>query len=180
MQSTLRTVNNFFPLFGGDYGIVQTVNRMKALVYSSMRAPNQPVRKRAENVLRFVNERDDLEEIRALFNFVQGHFHYLNDPFDIELIKSPEVSDAEITATGFFMGDCDDASTYLAALLKSVGYAPYFAVAAPWDAESFDLSHVYVKIVVPATGDTVALDPTAKGKPFGWEVRTKRVETYAV
>ncbi len=117
---------------------------MKALVYSSMRVPAQPIRLRAEGLLRFVQERDEVQEIRALFNFVQDHFHYINDPYDIELVKAPDLADAEVEKTGFFMGDCDDASTYLAALLKSVGYSPYFAVAAPTDTDSFDLSHVYV------------------------------------
>lgn len=173
-------IGSFSPLFGGNYGIFQTVNRMKALVYSSMRIPSQPIRVRAENLLHYVQERDEVEEIRTLFNFVQGHFHYINDPYDIELIKSPEVSDAEIDRTGFFMGDCDDASTYLAALLKSVGYQPYFALAAPTDTGSFDLSHVYVKVVIPSLDQWVTLDPTARGKPFGWEVPSVQVLTYAV
>lgn len=173
-------VNSFFPLFGGDYGILQTVNRMKGLVYRVMRLPAQPIRNRAESILRFVQERDDLEEVRALFYFVQDHFHYINDPFDIELIKSPEVSDAEITRTGFFMGDCDDASTYLAALLKSVGYSPSFVVASPSDSDTFDLSHVYVSVGIPAYDLPIALDITARGKPFGWEVPAKRIQTYAV
>jgi len=173
-------LGQFFSLFGGDYGIIQTVNRMKGLVYQSMRLPNQPIRARAENILRWVQERLEEEEVRALFNFVQSHFHYVNDPFDIELLKSPDVSDAEIERTGFFMGDCDDASTYLAALLKSVGYAPYFIVATPADSDSFDLSHVYVKVNIPSMDLWITLDPTARGKPFGWEVPAKRIESYAV
>ncbi len=153
---------------------------MKGAVYAAMRLPSQPLRHRAEDVLRYVQERNDLEEIRALFNYVQSHFHFVNDPYDIELVKSPEVSDDEINRTGFFMGDCDDASTYLAALLKSVGYQPYFAIAAPTDQSGFDYSHVYVKVVVPDSGDTLTLDPTARGKPMGWEVPAKRVTQYAV
>lgn len=173
-------LGTFFPLFGGDYGIIQTVSRMKALVYQVMRLPSQPIRQRAESILRWVQEKDEVEEIRALFNYVQSHFHYMNDPYDIELIKSPEVSDNEITQTGFFLGDCDDASTYLAALLKSVGYAPYFTVAAPSDSSGFDLGHVYVKVLIPSRDQWITLDPTAKGKPFGWEVDAKRTLDYVV
>src|SRR5262245_48277860 len=114
---------------------------MRGLIYQAMRLPNQPIRFRAENLLRFAPERDELAEVRSLYTYVQNHFHFVNDPFDIELIKSPEVMDAEIEKSGVFVGDCDDASIYLAALLKSAGYAPSFVVAAPEDTGSYDLSH---------------------------------------
>lgn len=173
-------LGRFFPLLGGDMGIFQTVMRMKSAVYSAMRLPTQVIRRRAEMVLRYVQEKHELEEVRALFNYVQDHFRYMNDPYDIELVKSPEVSDKEITDTGFFVGDCDDASTYLAALLKSSGFQPYFTVAAPIDQDGFDLSHVYVKVYVPQEDVFVTLDVTARGKPFGWEVPARKTEDYAV
>lgn len=153
---------------------------MKSLVYNAMRLPTQPIRARAENILRFVQEKDDLQEVKALFNYVQSHFHYVNDPTDIELIKTPDTVDNEITRTGVFIGDCDDASTYLASLLKSVGFSPYFIVAAPDDGNGFDLSHVYVRVLLPQYGQAVSLDVTAKGKPFGWSVPAVRIQEYAV
>lgn len=169
-----------FGLSGGDFGIFQTISQMRSAVYRAMRAPAQAIRQKTETILHWVPERDETAELRAIFSYVQNHFHYVNDPYDIEYFKTPETIDEEIDRTGFFLGDCDDASTYLAALLKSAGYAPAFVTITPLDSSSFDYAHVFVGVYSPSLEQWIFMDPTAKGRPFGWAPPSKRIATYAV
>ncbi len=125
-------------------------------------------------------ERDDVAEVAALFNFVQDTLHYVDDPTDIELVKSPMLLDQSVTAQGYFMGDCDDASGYLAALLKAVGYAAVLTVVTPENAEGFDYRHIFVRVWLPKEQQWLALDATAKGKPMGWEVANKKERNFPV
>ena len=158
----------------------QTVSHLKALIYQALHDPQARLRRRAESLLGPTVERDEEGETAALYDFVTRSLHYVNDPDDIELIKSPLLIDDEITSHGYFMGDCDDASGYLAALLKSVGYQPELVIVTPDNAPGFDYRHIYVRTYLPHKGEWVALDPTAKAFPMGWEVPNKKEKSYAV
>lgn len=171
-------LGNLFGLFSGDPGILQTVGKIKDAVYYALREPEQKIRLRAENLVRPSQERDDKAEVRALLNFVQNSLHFVKDPYGLEFVKSPDVVDSEIKSYGQFIGDCDDASAYLAALLKSVGYPVSLTVLAPPGKEKF--SHIYVQAYLPKEKRWIALDPTAKNKRFGWSAANARESSYAV
>lgn len=167
-------------LIGGDWSIYQTVSQLSGLVNDALRDPNAAIRLRAESILGPVTEKDDIGEISAIYDFVTNALHYVDDPADIELIKSPLLIDKNVTDTGSFMGDCDDASGYLAALLKSVGYAVQLVIVTPEHADGFDYRHIFVRVWQPRAGKWLALDPTAKAYPMGWEVPNKRERAYNV
>jgi len=171
-----------FPLQGGDTGIIQTVAHIKLAVYSSLRAPAQLIRRRAESLIRnlSIRERDETSEIVSMGRFVQDHFHYVHDPSGIEYVKSPEVVDKEVTDYNSFIGDCDDAAAYLAALLKSIGYKVNLTImAAPRNPQQ-TFSHIYVQAYSPKRGRWISLDMTAKGKPLGWNPLSSRFRSYDV
>ncbi len=168
----------------GDPGIFQTVAKIKQAIYFSLRDPDQVIRKRAESIIRQFGpgERDDRAEVRAVAQFVKLHFHYVHDPRGLEYVKSPEFIDNEITKYHEFIGDCDDASGYLAALLKSIGYQPALVVMT--DARSDDpqqaFTHIYVEVWIPKLNKWVPLDMTAKYRPLGWSAPATRLRRYEV
>lgn len=168
-------------LLGGDWGVYQTVSQLKSLIHQALQDPQARIRLRAESVLVGTPERDELGEVSAIFYFVQNALHYVDDPSGIELLKNPMYSDQEIEASGgTFMGDCDDASGYLAALLKAVGYQTELVIVTPVEADTFDYRHIYVRVWLPKAQQWLALDPTAKGQPIGWEVPNKKERAFSV
>lgn len=173
-------MSSLFGLVGGDYGVRQTLSTMRGAVNFALREPGQRVRRRAEQLLGGVQEYDKDAEVEKMFTWTKNHFHFLLDPRGLEYTKSPEVSDAEISKVGSFSGDCDDVTTYLAALLASVGYAVKFVVTSPSNQPSMDFKHVYLRVYLPTSNRWIALDACAKGKPYGWEVPSKRREEVAV
>lgn len=167
-------------LIGGDYGIYQTVSQLKALINQALQDPGAAIRLRAEEILAPVTERDETGEVTAIFDFVQNALHYVDDPTDIELLKNPLLIDRSVASSGTFMGDCDDASGYLAALLKSVGYQVQLVIVTPVNAPGFDYRHIFVRVWLPKAGQWMALDATAKAYPMGWEVPNKKEKAYNV
>lgn len=167
-------------LLGGDWGIYQTVSTLRGLVNESLRDPASRIRLRAESVLGPIAEKDEDGEISAVYDFVTHVLHYVDDPADVELLKNPVLIDQNVTDQGYFMGDCDDASGYLAALLKSVGYQVQFVIVTPDKADGFDYRHIYVRVWKPQEGIWLGLDPTAKAFPMGWEVPNKKERAYNV
>lgn len=171
-------------MLGGDFGVYQTVSQLISLVNQSLRDPSAKIRLRAESLLFNTGERDEEAEITSIFTFVENALHYVDDPADIELLKNPSYIDDRITETGFFMGDCDDASGYLAALLKSVGYPVQFVIVTPQGASDFDYHHIYVRVWMNkgpnGVGHWLGLDATAKSYPMGWEVPNQKERVYNV
>jgi transglutaminase-like putative cysteine protease len=167
-------------LIGGDYGIYQTVAQIKALINQALTDPNAAIRLRAEEILSPVTERDEMGEVTAIYDFVKDSLHYVDDPTDIELLKNPILIDQSVSKSGSFMGDCDDASGYLAALLKSVGYSVQLVIVTPANAPGFDYRHIFVRVWLPKAQQWLALDATAKIYPMGWEVPNKKEKAYNV
>lgn len=168
---------NLFPLFGGDNGISQTANAIKTAVAFAIRRPE--IRKRAESLTFMCAERDELCEVTRIMKWTESHFRYLKDPINLELVKSPEVIDAEITAQDKFQGDCDDATCYVAALLKSVGYrVRVVVIAVPGKGEQF--RHIYPEVYLPQRRAWLALEMTAKQRPIGWNAEASRSRRYDI
>ena len=163
------------PLFGGDNGISQTANAIKQAVAFAIRRPE--IRRRAEEIVVGCAERDERCEVTKIMRWTESHFRYVKDPVGIEMVKSPEVSDEEISKIGRFQGDCDDATAYVAALLKSVGYTVRAVViAVPGRGEQF--RHIYPEVYLPSRKAWLPLEMTAKQKPIGWSAESSRTRRY--
>lgn len=165
-------------LLGGDHGIYQTVAAIKKNVAVSLLDGQARIRLKAEAIIGGRPERDQMSEISALYEWAQEHFRYVNDPVGVELIKTPDRLQDEIDAQGYFSGDCDDASTYLAALLLSVGYPVQLVVVAPEGSGYYDYQHIYLRAYADHLRLWVSLDLCARGRPFGWEVPHTRERTW--
>lgn len=156
---------------GGDTGIMQTVDAIAGVIRYSIRQPQ--IRARAEQVIASCPERNEIAEATLLFEWVRDHLRYTLDIVGVETVKSPEVSDAEISERGRFLGDCDDATAYLAALLMAVGYNVQLVVIAP-KGMSGTLSHIYLEALLRRSKVVLAMDATAKGYPMGWAAPSER------
>lgn len=74
-----------------------------------------------ESIVRNTMPKDRLSQMAAIYNWFNERFRYLNDPVRVELVKDPERILEEMSAHGVALGDCDDASTFLAAALRTAG-----------------------------------------------------------
>jgi len=135
----------------GFFGVRQTVGHMRRLVTVARKLP--AIRSAAVSVIYLQPERDEHAEVAALFEFVRDRIRYTRDICDIETLHDPE----RVLATR--VGDCDDQSTLLAALLESVGYPTRFVVAGYADETP---QHVYLQVQLD--DEWVDLDPTEYGQ----------------
>lgn len=110
-----------------------------------------------------VRPRDYLGEILALFRFVRDRIRYTRDVVDVETLQSPQYT----LRSG--IGDCDDKSILLAALLRSIGHpaALTFRAIGTDRRTPSQFRHVYV--VAQIAGRSLALDPTNPKAGLGWE-----------
>jgi transglutaminase-like putative cysteine protease len=110
-----------------------------------------------------VRPRDYAGEIRALFQYARDRIRYTRDIVGVETLQTPDYTLRQ------GVGDCDDKSTLLAALLMSVGHPATLEFRAigtgPPDPNTF--RHVYV--VANLQGQRIPLDPTNQNQGAGWE-----------
>lgn len=119
-------------------------------------------------ILKGVPERDWDGEVSAIFNWVKKNIRYTRDPLDVELFRSARASYRDR------IGDCDDMSIMLAALLRAAGYVCKFRVIGLTEGV---YEHVYVVCGIPPEEPErwVALDPSQPQGP-GWEVEKSKIK----
>lgn len=115
------------------------------------------IRQLVERIIADVPERDYAGELRALQNWVRDEIRYTRDPVGAEMVQTPK----RTLVTG--MGDCDDKSTLLAAMLQSVGIPARFA-AVGMDGQPY--SHVFVEAKLGTRW--IPCETIVPGKEPGW------------
>jgi len=139
----------FYSQLGGDDGVWQTLQHMTNMVNASFTHPW--IRERARTLVAHCR-REPICENRTLQGWVNGAVQYIRDPTGVESLFDPVTYIEDSIRRGIKPGgDCDDLSTYLASLLKSVGHSPYFKVVSRYGS---DFHHVLVYC------DGYDLDPT--------------------
>lgn len=152
------------PLAPGAAGVKRTLELMRQLVQDGKQ--HVLVRNVAGGVLRDSQARptDDVGEARALLRWVADHIRYTRDIEGVETLQAPWITIAE------GIGDCDDKSTLLAAMLKATGNRAQLSFRAigtnPTRPGAF--GHVYLVARMPG-GVRMSLDPTREGTLAGWE-----------
>lgn len=151
---------------GGLTGVLQTLAQMRKMVNQSRLTPQ--IRQTATQAIFLTPEKDEWSEVNALFQLVRDGVRYVKDVHDVETLSTPEK-----TLEGK-IGDCDDQTTLLAALLESVGYPTRFVVAG-YHGDGYE--HVYLQAWV---GDGwINLDPT-EPHSMGWEPPGATIIAYEV
>lgn len=137
----------------------QTLRAMRDLVHASLANPSQIVREQAIAIIKAsgVAERDWSGEVNALQTWVRDNIRFTRDPEAFELVQTPEKT------LEYRVGDCDDKSTLLAALLESLGHpAQFIAIGFNGDQHS----HVLVRTKIADVW--VPAETIVAGAPVGW------------
>lgn len=148
------------PLLGGDAGVEQTINEMRALVDDALR--DSSIIRLATDIVRRAPAFDDHAEAQALFDWERRNIRFTKDPVNKEKLYPP----AELVKIR--AGDCDDIAMLMAALLMAVGYPARFVTVAASPDSPEQFSHVYVEGEVPAgSGNWIAMDTARYDSQFG-------------
>jgi len=140
---------------GGATGTSVTLNHMVKLARDGAKDPL--VIQTAGALVKNLPQYDRLGEIQALHAYVRDAIRYTNDPVDMELLRTPRA----IIEDG--VGDCDDKSTLLAALLRAIGRPSRFVAIAMNGSDQY--SHVLVQ--TPWNKGYMTLE-TIKPVAAGW------------
>lgn len=146
-----------FPLPGGDAGVAITIEFMRLAASWGQKDPQ--IRQLALNIVSAVENKDSRGELQALYNWAKGNIRFRGE-LD-ETVQTPEVT------LKFMAGDCDDFSVLIAALAGSIGFKWDFDTVALFGQK--DYTHVYPLVMLPATGEWIALDATVQDASPGWE-----------
>lgn len=119
----------------GDAGVADTLKIMRKLARDGRKDPL--IIEQAGRLVRDLPQYDKAGEVKALHAFVRDSIRYTSDPVSLELVRTPRA----ILQMG--VGDCDDKSTLLAALLLAIGLPARFVAVALSPSRSF--SHVLVE-----------------------------------
>lgn len=164
-----------------DEQVAQTMRIMSARASEDA---NQPEFKaHSARIFAGTNPSDTREIINRAFDHVSGAIRFQRDEESgaglgaitesadlIEFIVRP-ADMARYVEQGIAIGDCDDFSMYLAALLATQGIESKFCTVAADDRFRGQFSHVYV--VCYADGQRIPLDASHGDYP-GWEVALDR------
>lgn len=140
---------------GGRASVFNTLALVRQAINEGKRDP--AVMNAAVSVVYLMPEKNDYAEAVALFHYVQNHIRYVRDVHNLETLAAPRLTLARQ------VGDCDDQTALLGAMLESVG-VPTRLVMAAYTSDDFE--HIYLHAF--AAGQWFACDPTEHYE-FGWE-----------
>jgi len=171
MKTIVRNIGN------GDAAIMKTLSHMIRLARRDARTPD--VKTLAKRLSSNCTSGDTIKQefckVKAAFDWVVDNITYKFDHQHVsEWADVPNPSNTEFLIApkhqlGVLVGDCDDMSMMLAALLGAMGFKVKFKVIA-WRGQEY--THVYVEVLMPnAEGEYrwIPMDPVAGKNGFGWE-----------
>jgi hypothetical protein len=151
------------------------LKRLAALIEEG--TVNPLVRNAAAAIVTDCAAREDDCEVQAIYNAVkhgddrvkglERGLKYGSDPRWADFFSSPARTLRQL-ADGINYGDCDDASTLVAALLGSLGFIVGLRA---WGQKKGDYTHVYSVVAMPKIdpSELVGLDTTVDEAEVGWE-----------
>lgn len=161
------TAATFTRIDSGDRGTRQTLQKMKEIVYKSMKHPQHAAILRTTALKIVVDAgcppKDYLCEYRAVHEFVRDKIRWTRDPRRFEGLMWP----ARVLAVG--AEDCDGKTSLEASLLLMLGFpgVRFTAIAANPEAPG-SFSHVFIEADPFGKGQWIASDPTVSGAKLGW------------
>ena len=116
----------------------------------------------------------DIDELEAIYQFVQGRVRYVRDPYGRDTYQG-----AVDTLDKFKTGDCEDSTILIASMLLTVGY-PVALKLASIGGELWD--HIYSLAGVPPKEPEkwVAMDATLINGRLGQEPETKYEKMFKI
>ncbi len=99
--------------------------------------------------------RDQMCEVRTLYEWVLASTRFVQDPYDKEALSTPERMLRENLAGRKTSEDCDGLSTYLATLIAAIGVRPRFRFGGSYEQ---GIHHVWVQAEI--NGRWIDMDPS--------------------
>lgn len=151
------------------------------VVYRNLRDPITRVF--LMQMIRDCPERDDWCELNAIFDGYKSRYRYTHDPRDLDLFitirRQWELgggsSDGDLSRPGTWTGDCDDATSSLAALCIHAGFEAGAEVIGP----GAEPVHIYPFVKFPKNPrrgveqKLVYMDATVRSSTLGWRPPAK-------
>lgn len=171
MKTVIRNIGS------GDAAIMKTLDHMIRLARRDARTPD--VKTLAKKLSKGCNSGDaamrEFCKVKNAFDWVVENITYKFDHqhvqewVDVDNPNTTEFLIAPKHQLGVLVGDCDDMSMMLAAILGAMGFSVKYKVIA-WRGQEF--THVYVEVLMPnAEGEYrwIPMDPVAGANGFAWE-----------
>lgn len=157
----------------GDVGSFATLQKMREVVRDSLKDPR--ILDAGAALTEGARPRDQFQQAGMIRAWVQAHTRYLNDPPNLELIRTPSYLLDRIARDGVVAGDCDDMSVLTAALALAAGMSARF-VAVGFQGARGPLVHVFTEVLTDR--GWVEMDTT---RPDGYAPpKAHRIETVGV
>lgn len=138
----------------GVPGIKATLALMVKLARQSKES--YAVRRLAEQIVSDVREKNWIEEVRAVQEYVRDHIRYVKDIRGVETVSTP------VKTIERGLGDCDDKSLLSSALLEAIGHPTRF-VAVGREPTRF----VHVLVETKVANKWIPVETTER-VPLGW------------
>lgn len=149
-----------YSLRDGDPGIARTIKLMRSLVEGREGAQSWDIRQLVLQITHGLDSRDKAGQIAAVLDWVKQNIDFRGEYK--ETLQSPVVT---MQLKG---GDCDDHSTLIASLLKSIGFKTRFTTVASDEEDPQQFTHVFAEVFDPVAQRWTALDSTVKRSYPGW------------
>ena len=157
-------ISKHFLGFGPIAVPTNTANKMIAIIRES--AANPYIRKWAEKIIENVPDRNEYQEIDAIYRFIQKYTRYAKDPLEFEYIQTPVYILQQLEIGDIPSLDCDDHVVLSLSLLRSIGYETSVKVVG-YNPSNKQFTHVYG--IVYINDYPIVFDAIHKNKPLGWE-----------
>lgn len=154
----------------GYHGAPQTIDVMARAALAD--DEHFETRQLAEQVCEGIDSKDYVSEYLALYHMLLQCTRYMRDPRRTELVRAPYVISRQILSGHRPSIDCDDAATWLAAAILSVGGTCRFNTVAFSNLfylgengrKERQYSHVFTTAIEPRGNTSIVLDPVAAEK----------------
>jgi hypothetical protein len=154
-----------YPLRDGDAGVARTVHFMRGLAKGNEGAAHPHVRAAAITATRGLHPGDKGGQVNGVLCWVKENIEFRGEYK--ETLQSPLVT------LQYGAGDCDDHSTLIAAMLKSLGFNTRFQTVASDGSDPDTFTHVYGEVECPpGSGEWMGLDSTVERSFPGWRPET--------
>lgn len=123
--------------------------------------------KTAQDIVARVAPRDEVNQARAIHEWLVQRYRFVNSPVGVQLLETPAYQLSEIRTKGYVQGNCADAAELAAALLEAIGIRCRFIVVGFKGSRS-EFSHVFTVAYANNHGTTTPLavaHPKALGFP---------------
>ncbi|MGH8864428.1 MAG: transglutaminase-like domain-containing protein [Burkholderiales bacterium] len=156
LEAHAATRAQSIPLAAGDAGTAQTIAAMRRLIEEGKKDP--AVHETAATILQGVRAFDWNGERRAIYEWVRRNIRFTRDVYGKETLHSAR----EILRLR--IGDCDDYTVLLCALLATVGHKTRIVTISSNDEDPEQFSHVYPEVF--AEGTWIAIDAARRNPAY--------------